>query len=113
MIREFVETSIYERLIDIEKDKDLERFIKDEILKDPKTGDVMSSTGGARKIRISRKEGKGKRSGLRVIYLDLPKAELTYLSLFYKKGVKDDLNSEEKKALKALVEEIKNEHKEK
>jgi mRNA-degrading endonuclease RelE of RelBE toxin-antitoxin system len=93
MIRTFVETRIFRQLVDQLSNKELEKQIKDEILKDPQIGDVIQGTGGLRKLRLSDKNGnKGKRGGFRVIYLDIPKKELTYLIFIYPKNIKSDLS---------------------
>jgi hypothetical protein len=55
--------------------------------------------------------GKGKRGGLRVIYLDLPDKETTYLLFIYGKDEADDLTATEKKIFKELVSRIKGENK--
>lgn len=110
MIRTFIETEIFKSLIDQESDKDLESTIKNDILKNPTCGDVISGTGGVRKFRVSDKSrGKGKRSGFRVLYLDLPKCEKTYLLLLYNKGELENVSSDQKKALKKIVEGVKHE----
>jgi hypothetical protein len=45
------------------------RALQIEMLKNPEAGDVIKDTGGLRKLRFSdNRRGKGKRSGLRVIY---------------------------------------------
>ena len=54
-------------------------------------------------------KGKGKRGGYRVIYLDIPEVERTYLLGLYAKGEKADLSPDEKKILKGLVERLKRE----
>ncbi len=54
---------------------------------------------------------KGKRGGLRVIYLDLPDKETTYLLFIYGKDEADDLTATEKKIFKELVSRIKGENK--
>lgn len=46
------------------------RLVENAILRDPKLGDVIEGTGGARKIRFQL-EGRGKRGGGRIIYLDV------------------------------------------
>ena len=51
----------------------------------------------------------GKRGGFRVDYLDIPKAEVLYLIVVYPKNLKEDLSSEEKREIKALVELLKHE----
>ena len=48
------------------------------LLKDPKIGDVIPGASGIRKIRIPL-DGIGKRSGGRVIYIDIEVKECIYL----------------------------------
>lgn len=88
-------------------DEDL-RTLENILLKDPKTGDTISGTGGMRKIRIPI-EDTGKRSGGRVIYVDIEVKECIYLLNVYAKNEKTDLTDKEKKMLKRLVEVLKEE----
>lgn len=86
-------------------DEDL-RTLENILLKDPKTGDTISGTGGLRKIRIPM-EDTGKRGGGRVIYVDIEIKECIYLLNVYAKNEKTDLTEKEKKMLKRLVEALK------
>jgi hypothetical protein len=70
----------------------------------PKAGDVITSTGGLRKVRWTT-EGSGKRGGTRVIYFHVASLDQIRLLLIYRKGVKDDLSPTEKKVLRKLNEE--------
>ena len=88
-------------------DEDL-RLLENVLLKDPKAGDAISGTGGIRKIRISM-ENIGKRSGGRVIYVDIEIKECIYLLNVYAKNEKTDLTAQERKMLKRLVEVLKEE----
>ena len=88
-------------------DEDL-RTLENILLKDPKTGDTISETGGLRKIRIPM-EDTGKRGGGRVIYVDIEIKECIYLLNVYAKNEKTDLTEKEKKMLKRLVEVLKEE----
>lgn len=54
-------------------------------------------------------KGKGKRSGARVIYIDIDIKETIYLINVYTKDEKADLTPDEKKALKAVVKILKEE----
>ena len=54
-------------------------------------------------------EAHGKRGGARVIYLDVYEKEKIYLLFAYPKNVQSDPTSEQKKAVKNLVELIKKE----
>lgn len=47
--------------------------------------------------------GKGKRSGVRIIYLAIPEAQRIDLFDIYGKDEKDDLSAAEKKSLAAMV----------
>jgi hypothetical protein len=70
----------------------------------PLSGDVIEGTGGLRKVRVAAK-GKGKRGGARVIYFHVSRDHQIRLLLIYAKGVKDDLNAQEKAILRKLNEE--------
>lgn len=64
-------------------DDEREAFI-DFISVNPEAGDVIKSSGGLRKVRWSRK-GKGKSSGVRVIYFTrLPQGEVALLIVYAK-----------------------------
>lgn len=78
------------------------RELENVLLANPKVGDVIQGTGGIRKIRIPF-SSKGKRGGARVIYVDIEIKETIYFINVYTKNEKDDLTEEEKKALKAVV----------
>jgi len=90
--------------LDDESLKELEKIL----LKNPKIGDVIQGTGGARKIRIQL-DGRGKSGGGRVIYLDVFEKEKLYLLFAYPKNVQENLTEEKKRAIKALVDAIKKE----
>ena len=61
----------------------------------PLAGDLIRGTGGVRKLRWAR-EGRGKRSGARVIYYFHCDNALLYLLTIYGKGEKVDLTDEER-----------------
>lgn len=76
----------------------------------PKAGDTIQGTGGLRKIRVSMEsKGKGKRSGARVLYIDIEVKERIYFVNVYSKDEKDDLTEAEKKAFKAVIKILKEE----
>ncbi len=77
---------------------------------DTAVGDLVPGTGGLRKVRLGqRRLRRGKRGGVRVCYLDLPARCVTHLLAIFGKREKDDLSSTERKALAALVRELKEE----
>ena len=88
-------------------DKDLKQ-LELILLENPQEGEVIQGTGGARKMRIQL-EGRGKRGGGRVIYLDVFEKEKLYLLFAYPKNIQENLTSEQKKAIKILVDAIKKE----
>ena len=89
-------------------DEDL--LVLEEILLDnPQKGDVIEGTGGARKLRISLNDNRGKSGGGRVIYLDVFEKERLYLLFAYPKNVQENLTAEQKNAIKKLIDEIKKE----
>ena len=100
----FVELPAFERnRADYLSDESL-RDLQNEMLKDPEAGDVISGTGGLRKLRhgdISR--GKGKRGGLRIIYFWWEPKRQFWLITLYDKDELNDLSAKEKALLKTLV----------
>ena len=72
----------------------------------PEAGDVIEGTGGIRKVRFAL-PGRGKSGGARVIYYYHSAAIPLYALLIYAKNAKTDLTPGDKKALRALVAELK------
>lgn len=112
VIRLFIETSLFKSLLDQENDSELEKIIKDEILKNPEKGNIVQGTGGLRKIRVAKKrEGRGKSGGYRVLYFDLPSHSRTYLILLYDKDELENISAGQKAIIKKQIEGIKNAYK--
>lgn len=66
----FIELPPFQRLRDEYFDDASFREFQLTLMKDPEARDVIKGTGGLRKIRYAdERRGKGKRGGLRVIYL--------------------------------------------
>ena len=76
------------------------------ILENPQIGNVIQDTGGARKMRIQL-EGRGKSGGGRVIDVDLFETEVTYLLMAYPKNIQEELTPDQKKMIRAIIEQIK------
>ena len=68
----------------------------------PDDGDLIPETGGVRKLRWAI-EGKGKRSGLRVIYYFYNETFPVFLLTVYAKNQKANLTKAERNELKKLV----------
>ena len=108
--RTFIESPQFRRFVDDYKRVGLLRAIQEEILSASSVGEVIPGTGGVRKGRyIDVNRGKGKRGGLRYLFLDIPNVEKTYLIAIYDKGEKIDISPDEKKAIKRLVQTLKTE----
>lgn len=109
MIRTFKEVSSFtKKWKELGLTEDDLVVLEELLLKDTKIGDVIQGTGGLRKIRIPM-ENIGKRSGARVIYIDIEIKECIYLLDVYAKNEKIDLSEKEKAMLKKLVNTLKEE----
>ena len=79
------------------------------LLENPRKGDVIEGTGGARKLRIQLDNNHGKSSGGRIIYLDVFEKERLYLLFAYPKNVQENLTPDQKKKIAAMISLIKEE----
>ena len=84
------------------------RELQNILLKNPKSGDTIQGTGGLRKIRIPL-DNTGKRSGGRVLYVDIELKETIYFINVYTKNEKEDLTEAEKNAIKTVIKVLKEE----
>ena len=78
----------------------------DYLAANPLIGDEIPGAGGVRKVRFGAK-GKGKRSGVRVIYYWYSDDAPLYALLVYGKNEKTNLTADETKAVAALAKAIK------
>ena len=78
MTRMFIITSEFDKLRSDagNNDEDLRNF-QNYLLINPKIGDVIVATAGLRKLRWKLK-GKGKRGGIRILYLDIEEYGIIY-----------------------------------
>ena len=102
MEMEFIETPLFTRLVKKLLDDDEYRELQEVLIYRPDLGDVIQGTGGLRKIRWMRK-GRGKRSGVRVIYYWLMDDEQILMLYIYPKSQQEELTSEQKKTLKLIA----------
>nr|WP_206674673.1 type II toxin-antitoxin system RelE/ParE family toxin [Rheinheimera pleomorphica] len=104
---EFIETSLFTKQIkQIATDDEL-RVLQQQLIAQPMKGDLITGTGGLRKVRMAT-GGQGKSGSARVIYF-LATAEIIYLLLAYAKSEKDSLTAAEKAELKQLTKLLKGE----
>ena len=108
MIYTFYETPFFTRRITELLDDETYRQLQNELQDNPAKGEVIQGCGGIRKVRLEApKRRKGKRGGLRAIYLHVPEAQRIYFVTIYSKDDQDDLTGEQKKVLKAIAEQTK------
>ena len=113
MRRLFIYSSlILRRLAEFDEPDKKARQIENELLHNPEAGDIVPGTGGVRKVRLPDEgRSKGKRGGIRVLFLDLPHVAKTHILYLLHKGDAPDLTTEEKKVIKDLVLILKEESK--
>ena len=82
---EFIETSVFTRIITELLDPDEYRTLQDALILRPEAGDVIPGA-----------EGRGKRGGLRVIYYFKNDMGQIYLLYAYPKNKRENLTQEQK-----------------
>jgi hypothetical protein len=102
---EFIETSVFTKLIVELLPDDSYRLLQYDIAKNPQAGDLIPAGGGIRKLRFAL-PGKGKRGGARLIYYWQTSKHRTYMLLAYAKAKKENLEPDQVARLKALVKEL-------
>jgi len=102
----FIESKIFEKLREKYLDDDNYKALQNFLVAQPLVGDVIQGTGGLRKLRWSA-NGKGKRGGVRTIYLYITEKSHIHFLTLYAKNEMSDLTVDEKKILKRVVEELK------
>lgn len=100
----FVELPAFARLRQEYLADEAYRALQNELLKAPDAGDVITGTGGLRKVRHGDgRRGKGKRGGLRVIYFRWEAKRQFWLFTLYDKDEMDDLSAKERALLKDML----------
>ena len=104
----FVETAVFTRQVDSKASLDVLYAIQNDLLTNPKRGDIVQGTGGVRKARVADPQSsRGKRGSYRYLYLYLEHRGRIYLLYFYDKGEQCDLSPEQKKTVSRLAQMIK------
>ncbi|RMO02366.1 hypothetical protein ALQ48_200068 [Pseudomonas coronafaciens pv. zizaniae] len=104
---EFIETSMFTRQIKALATDDELRSLQAILIESPDKGDLITNTGGLRKVRMAM-GNQGKSGSARVIYF-LATPEVIYLVMAYPKSTKDSLTDAEKTELKLLTQKLKKE----
>ena len=102
----FIELPAFSRYRQDYLDDEAFRALQSALLSNPETGDVIEGTGGLRKMRqADLRRGKGKRSGLRLIYFWWETGRQFWLFTLYNKNELADLSPTERKALKEMLKQ--------
>ena len=110
MKKTFIESSEFTDWIRRNLDDDSFASFQQRLMDAPVRGVVIPGCGGLRKIRLADpRRGKGKRGGIRVIYLHVPEVDWIFLLDAYSKDEKDDLAAHEKRVLRRLAEQFRGE----
>ena len=95
MRMEFIESSLFTRLLSDYLSEEEYAALQWEIALHPETGDLIKGSGGLRKIRwASKAKGKGKRGGVRVIYYYKNQQGQIWLLTLYAKNEVEDLSKD-------------------
>ncbi|MEZ4512766.1 MAG: transcriptional regulator [Chloroflexota bacterium] len=101
---EFIETSLFTRLIYDYLSEEEYLGLQIYLLRYPDSGNIVRGSGGVRKLRWAAK-GKGKSGGVRIIYFWKVSEDEIWLLTIYGKGEQDTIAAH---ILKQIAEEIKN-----
>jgi hypothetical protein len=99
----FIETPLFTKRVKAILDDDSYAAFQRHLAAHPDAGDLIEGTGGLRKIRVAA-SGRGKRGGARVIYFHFVTATRIALLHIYTKNEQANLSTEEKGALKRIIE---------
>lgn len=98
-----VETSVFTRQVQKLLTEEEYRLLQLALTTRPAQGAVIRGSGGIRKLRWATR-GRGKRSGVRVIYYWAVTQERLLMLFVYPKNVQDDLSPAQLKMLRQIVE---------
>ena len=103
MTREFILLKEFEKNwkdlgLDDDNLSDLQLFL----CENPDHGNIIPGTGGLRKMRWFL-QGRGKRGGARICYIDLIIHKKIYLITAYAKNEKENLSPDDKKIIKNMI----------
>lgn len=107
----FIESRIFtRRLAELAGDSagDVLRQLQNDLMQNPLRGNLVKGLGGIRKTRVANPaRGKGSRGGYRCMHLYLERRDHIHLLFVLDKNEQEDLNSQQRKALRHMVAELK------
>ena len=98
----FVETRLFTKLVQEYLSDDEYGALQEALVANPEAGDVIPGSGGVRKLRWG-VAGRGKRSGIRVIYYLRSRQRQIWMLTLYAKNVAENIPAH---VLKKIREEI-------
>lgn len=98
----FVETRVFTKLVQEYLSDDEYGALQQALVANPEAGDVITGSGGVRKLRWS-VAGRGKRGGIRVIYYLRSRQGQIWMLTLYAKNVAENIPAH---ILKKIREEI-------
>lgn len=104
----FIESLDFTKVVDLYFGND-EAYadFQSELADQPTKGAVIAGATPLRKIRWQdKRRGTGKRSGLRIIYIQIFDCQVIFLLDVYTKDEADDLSKDEKRELRNLANEL-------
>lgn len=99
---EIVETPTFTRQVTANLEDDEYFEIQNALIINPELGPKIPKSNGIRKLRWAY-QGKGKRSGCRIIYYWIIREDVLFMLFMYPKNVQDDLSNNQLKILRELV----------
>ena len=99
----FVESPIFQKLWPRYWDEEERAEFASFIALDPEAGSVIRNSGGIRKVRWSR-EGTGKSSGVRIVYLTRNDVGEVYLLTLYAKSESENISLSTLKEIRRALE---------
>jgi len=99
----FIETPLFTRQLHKFLDDDSYAELQAMLMRNPEVGEVIQGTGGLRKVRVAL-PGRGKSGGAWVIYYWFNERDQIGLLMMYPKNVQADLSTQQRHALRAVVE---------
>ncbi len=101
----FIESSIFERVLPAYLNDDEYSELQQYLIQHPEAGEVVSGSGGLRKLRWAR-PGGGKRGGLRIIYFVRYRPNECWMLTLYAKAKRENIPAH---ILKQLLEAFSDE----
>lgn len=103
----FIYTSEFDKLWkSIFKDINNLEEVKQLLLQNPKAGDVIKGTEGLKKLRW-KSDSKGKRGGIRILYVDFELNQVLIFVSLILKNEKSNISDSDKKIINSLIKTIK------